>query len=126
MTATADLTQDTRHSDDAPAVVCSLEITGMTCASCVRRIEKKLNKVDGVSTAQVNLATEVATVTYDPSAVALDELIGAVTAAGYGATPRQDAKARSSPMATSARPMISVFTRRAASGSGCASHKLAR
>jgi len=39
-------------------------VTGMTCASCVRRIEKALAKVDGVSSASVNLATERATVQY--------------------------------------------------------------
>jgi Cu+-exporting ATPase len=44
---------------------CTLDITGMTCASCVRRVEKALGKVPGVSAAQVNLATEAATVTYD-------------------------------------------------------------
>jgi Cu+-exporting ATPase len=92
MTTTAEHTQTAGYSDDAPTVVCNLEITGMTCASCVRRIEKSLNKVDGVAGAQVNLATDVATVTYDPNTVALDELIGAVTAAGYGATPKQELK----------------------------------
>ena len=69
----------------------------MTCASCVRRIEKSLTKVDGVAGAQVNLATEVATVTYDPQTVALDELIGVVTAAGYGATPKQEMNRRFRP-----------------------------
>jgi Cu+-exporting ATPase len=93
MTSTAEHTQAAGYRDDTAAVVCNLEITGMTCASCVRRIEKSLTKVDGVAGAQVNLATEVATVTYDPTTVALDELVGAVTAAGYGATPRQETKA---------------------------------
>jgi Cu+-exporting ATPase len=90
LTTTAEHTEDTGFSDSAGAVVCNLEITGMTCASCVRRIEKSLTKLEGVTGAQVNLATEVATVTYDPSTVDLDVLVGAVTAAGYGATPRQD------------------------------------
>ena len=44
MTTTAEHTQTARHSDDAAAVVCSLEITGMTCASCVGRIEKSLTR----------------------------------------------------------------------------------
>jgi thioredoxin reductase (NADPH) len=56
MTTTAEPTRTAGHSDDAPTVVCHLEITGMTCASGVRRIEKILNKVDGVAGAQVNLA----------------------------------------------------------------------
>ncbi len=93
MTTTAEHTRTAGGSDDASTVVCSLEITGMTCASCVGRIEKSLNKVGGVNNAQVNLATEVATVTYDPNRVDLDELIGVVTAAGYGATPKQETKA---------------------------------
>jgi P-type Cu+ transporter len=61
-----------------------LPITGMTCASCANRIERKLNKLDGVH-ASVNYATEKATVDYDPGAVAPDALVGAVEAAGYHA-----------------------------------------
>jgi Cu+-exporting ATPase len=61
-----------------------LPITGMTCASCANRIERKLNKLDGVS-ASVNYATEKATVEYDAQAVAPEELTGAVEAAGYQA-----------------------------------------
>src|SRR4051794_26025100 len=62
-----------------------LPITGMTCASCASRIERRLNKLEGVS-ASVNYATEVATVDYDPAALAPEQLIGAVEAAGYGAS----------------------------------------
>ena len=62
-----------------------LELDGMTCASCVNRIERKLNKLDGVE-ATVNFATEQATVRYD-APVTVDELVGAVQAAGYGARP---------------------------------------
>ena len=51
----------------------SLPITGMTCASCVRRVEKSLAKVAGVQEASVNLATEKAKVVYDPSTVTLDQ-----------------------------------------------------
>jgi len=61
-----------------------LPITGMTCASCANRIERKLNKLDGVQ-ASVNYATEKASVTFDDGAVSTDELIGAVRAAGYDA-----------------------------------------
>jgi Cu+-exporting ATPase len=61
-----------------------LPITGMTCASCANRIERKLNDLDGV-TASVNYATEKATVDYDPAAVDRRELIAAVEAAGYQA-----------------------------------------
>jgi Cu+-exporting ATPase len=60
-----------------------LEITGMTCASCAARIEKKLNRVEGV-TASVNYATEKAAVVYPPE-VSLEDLIAVVEATGYGA-----------------------------------------
>jgi P-type Cu+ transporter len=61
-----------------------LPITGMTCASCASRIERKLNKLDGVS-ATVNFATEKATVDYDPAFAEPEDLLGAVEAAGYRA-----------------------------------------
>ena len=60
-----------------------LDLEGMTCASCVNRIERKLNKLDGVE-ATVNFATEQATVHFDPS-VTVDDLVSAVEAAGYHA-----------------------------------------
>src|SRR5256885_1523994 len=56
----------------------------MTCASCANRIERKLNKLDGV-TATVNYATEKARVEFDPGAVAAEQLVDAVEAAGYSA-----------------------------------------
>ena len=55
----------------------------MTCASCVNRITRFLRKVDGVEDANVNLAAETATVRYDPSLVAVADLVSAVEAAGY-------------------------------------------
>jgi P-type Cu+ transporter len=61
-----------------------LPITGMTCASCANRIERRLNKLDGV-TATVNYATEKATVEFDGATVAPDQLLEAVEAAGYRA-----------------------------------------
>jgi len=67
-----------------------LTVTGMTCASCVARIERKLSKVPGVAEASVNLATERASVTYDPAVTSPAALIGAVEAAGYGAAPVQE------------------------------------
>ncbi len=62
-----------------------LQIAGMTCASCAARIEKKLNKLDGV-TATVNFATEQASVDF-PSDSSVDALTDAVAAAGYAASP---------------------------------------
>ena len=61
-----------------------LAITGMTCASCANRIERKLNKLDGV-TATVNYATEKAKVVF-PDDLDPDELVRTVEQAGYGAT----------------------------------------
>jgi Cu+-exporting ATPase len=65
-----------------------LDITGMTCASCAARIEKRLDKLDGV-TATVNYATGQARVTA-PGTVSLDELVAQVESAGYGAAPHAD------------------------------------
>src|ERR671919_1880273 len=59
-------------------------VEGMTCASCVNRIERYLRKVDGVVEANVNLATERASIIARPD-VTVDQLIGAVEAAGYEA-----------------------------------------
>ena len=68
---------------DAPSRL-ELQIGGMTCAACAARVEKKLNKLDGVE-ANVNYATELATVAYDPAEVELAGLVRAVEAAGYTA-----------------------------------------
>ncbi|HWT93392.1 MAG TPA: heavy metal-associated domain-containing protein, partial [Solirubrobacteraceae bacterium] len=69
-------TTETTHLD--------LPISGMTCASCAARIEKRLNKLDGVS-ASVNYATEKATVDFDPATVEPEALVAAVESAGYHA-----------------------------------------
>jgi Cu+-exporting ATPase len=61
-----------------------LSIQGMTCASCVARVEKKLNKLDGVD-ATVNFATETAAVDFDAEHVSPEALVDAVRAAGYDA-----------------------------------------
>ncbi|MEU0619764.1 heavy metal translocating P-type ATPase [Streptomyces rubiginosohelvolus] len=63
-----------------------LAIGGMTCASCAARIEKKLNRMDGVE-ATVNYATEKAKVTYAGADVSVDDLIATVEATGYTARP---------------------------------------
>jgi Cu+-exporting ATPase len=74
----------TGASDANGSAEITLPITGMTCASCVRRVEKALGKTPGVSTANVNLATEKATVAYDPDSATIDDLRHAVEKAGYG------------------------------------------
>jgi Cu+-exporting ATPase len=81
VTGSADPTNATSHIE--------LEISGMTCASCANRIERKLNKLDGV-TATVNYATEKAKVVFDDDLDPI-ELVRTVEQAGYGARlPRVD------------------------------------
>ncbi|HBR00995.1 MAG TPA: cadmium-translocating P-type ATPase [Ruminiclostridium sp.] len=63
----------------------SLPISGMTCASCVKAVEKAIGKVDGVKGASVNLATEKAKVVYDSSRTRISEIKNAVAKAGYKA-----------------------------------------
>src|SRR4051812_2562728 len=75
----------------ATGSTCTLDISGMTCASCVRHVEKALSRIDGARSAEVNLATEAATVSFDPQTAGLSELTAAVAAAGYTATPRHAA-----------------------------------
>lgn len=75
----------TSSSQPSPDASVDLAITGMTCASCSARIERKLNKLAGVE-ASVNLATEKARVRYAGS-VTVDDLVATVRATGYGAKP---------------------------------------
>jgi P-type Cu+ transporter len=75
----------THRTDTEPAAKdLELEISGMTCSSCANRIEKKLNKLEGVS-ATVNYATEKAKVTFSGD-VRPEDLVATVEATGYGAT----------------------------------------
>ncbi|MEG9298089.1 heavy metal translocating P-type ATPase [Mangrovibacillus sp. Mu-81] len=62
-----------------------LSISGMTCAACSTRIEKGLNKLDGVFKATVNLALETATVEYNPSTLTVNDLMKKIEKLGYGA-----------------------------------------
>jgi Cu+-exporting ATPase len=62
----------------------TLNVTGMTCAACATRIQKGLSKLEGVAEANVNLATEKASVIYDPASVNVDHLIAKVQDLGYG------------------------------------------
>src|SRR5215207_1155301 len=82
------VTTETAANASATATEIQMPIDGMTCASCVRRVEKALAKVDGVAGASVNLATEQATVKFDPRIVTNDDLVAAVDRAGYGASMR--------------------------------------
>ena len=67
-----------------------LSIDGMTCASCVNRIERFLDRTDGVVQASINLATERATVLVEPARAGRSELVAAVEAAGYDVRPERD------------------------------------
>ncbi|MDP4084002.1 MAG: heavy metal translocating P-type ATPase [Bacillota bacterium] len=69
-----------------------LDITGMTCAACSARIEKGLNKLDGVLKANVNLALEKASVEFNPSTMSESDLIKKIESLGYGARMKEDVK----------------------------------
>jgi Cu+-exporting ATPase len=73
--------------------IVSFPIEGMTCASCVNRITRFLSKVEGVEEANVNLASESATVRFDAGQVSVANLVAAVDAAGYVARVEQAASA---------------------------------
>ena len=83
------MTATVRHDHSTPdgkAERVDLPITGMTCAACAGRIEKSLNKVEGVRKATVNLATSRATIEYDPAATGIKQLASTVKDVGYGTT----------------------------------------
>ncbi|MBA2719344.1 MAG: heavy metal translocating P-type ATPase [Chloroflexi bacterium] len=80
-------TQRTVSPTHGSTVEVELPIAGMTCASCVNRIERFLRKSDGVETASVNLATELATIRYLPDQTGRAELARTIEAAGYELKP---------------------------------------
>jgi Cu+-exporting ATPase len=85
------MTTDTRDKPDIRDPhneTLSIGVGGMTCASCVARVERSLKKLPGVENATVNLATEKATVSYDPAAAEVGSLLDAIEGAGY--EPRRD------------------------------------
>jgi len=65
-------------------------VTGMTCAACANRIEKRLNKLEGVETATVNLALESATVLYDTNQLTAEHMQDVVKKLGYGLEQKQE------------------------------------
>ena len=69
----------------------NFKITGMTCAACSAGIRKTVNKMDGVSKADVSLMGECMTVDYDESVVSAEQIVGAVVGLGYGASLASDA-----------------------------------
>jgi cation transport ATPase len=82
-----------------------LPVTGMTCASCAARVERRLEAIDGVE-ASVNYATERATIEYDSSRVRPADLVAAVEAAGYGAALPQAAPAAAGPSEPAADDLL--------------------
>ncbi len=74
---------DSEKTSGQPSRRLDLPIGGMTCASCVARVEKGLSRLEGVAEARVNLASEKATVHYDPAKVDLKALVGTVQELGY-------------------------------------------
>ncbi len=89
----------------------TLDIEGMTCASCVNRVTKALTRVDGVVDASVNLATETAAVTYDAGTVDPAALTAAVEKAGYTGTLRRPPRAEE-PSERVADPIATLDARR--------------
>ena len=69
----------------------TIKIAGMSCAACAARIEKRLNKLEGVQKAAVNFVTEKASVEYDSSKVRVSDMIKAVEALGYSAKRAEEA-----------------------------------
>jgi Cu+-exporting ATPase len=87
-------------SATAPGATVELDLQGMTCAACVRRIGKALESTPGVLAADVNLVTERATVQVDPTQARAESLIAAVERAGYGAKLRDvPSQSKISPLA---------------------------
>ncbi|MFN0095893.1 MAG: heavy metal translocating P-type ATPase [Dehalococcoidia bacterium] len=92
-----------------------LDVRGMTCASCVRRVERALNKVQGVDLATVNFAAETAYVTVGQP-LALDALLSAVEKAGYAATPHRAREESEAERRTVARRSLFLLSAGAALG----------
>jgi Cu+-exporting ATPase len=70
--------------------IIQLDVKGMTCASCVAHVEKGIKKTEGIDMASVNLATDKATVSYDPKLTRIEDIIRSVEDAGYAASVAAD------------------------------------
>ncbi len=69
---------------------CDLAIVGMSCANCAKAVERAVLRVEGVSSAQVNLASETCSVHFDSSIASVESMVRAVEAAGFRAVPARD------------------------------------
>jgi len=68
-----------------PNESCTIPVTGMTCAACSGRVQRTLERTEGVASANVNLMTGAATVAYDPEVTSPERLVDAIRGTGYGA-----------------------------------------
>jgi Cu+-exporting ATPase len=68
------------------------DISGMTCAACANRIEKRMNKLEGVSSANVNFALETLSVEYDNRAIKPNDMVETIKKLGFTLIPKQDAR----------------------------------
>ena len=119
--AVEDVASDTRAVPEAPAPTeLRLDVDGMTCASCAARVERGLNKLDGVE-ATVNLMTNQAAVKA-PASVTVAELVGAVEAAGYHARPAPGQRGGARGRGVGARPRRAARTGRPAPARRALSH----
>jgi len=64
---------------------CTIPVTGMTCAACSGRVQRTLERTEGVSSANVNLMTGAATVAFDPAVTSAERLVETIRSTGYGA-----------------------------------------
>ena len=69
----------------SPTESCTIPVSGMTCAACSGRVQRTLERTEGVASANVNLMTGAATVAYDPAATSPARLVDAIRSTGYGA-----------------------------------------
>ena len=77
-------------AEQTQAKTVELDVLGMTCASCANTVERGLKKVAGVSAANVNIATERASVTFDPTVLNVAGLVQRVREVGYDAAVRRE------------------------------------
>lgn len=73
-----------------------LDISGMTCAACSTRIEKGLNRMEGISKASVNLTGETGTVEYNPAVVSIEDMLSKIEKLGYKGSIKQDRETKKS------------------------------
>src|SRR2546423_11994382 len=86
----------------------ALPVSGMTCAACARTIQRTLANAPGVSRANVNLATNTATVEYDPAQVHVEDFARAIEELGYG-VPKTESEADTEVPYYSRRLLVAVI-----------------